>query len=501
MRMDLELLVECTGDQTRLAIVEDGELAELYIERKGHEKLVGNIYKGRAANVLPGMEAAFVDIGMEKNGFLYAGDILVDKTDFGLDSQALERELKSLSIRKLLKVGQEILVQVIKEPGGSKGPRLTSHITLPGRLAVLLPTVGYVGISRRIEAEEERARLRALAEALKPQGMGLIIRTAAEGAQEAELERDIHYLTKLWASISQRASATAAPALLHRDVSLVYRAVRDMLVNGVKSLTVDDDAQYALARSTAEMLSPELALKVRHHEGDIPLFEPYRIDAQAEKALLRRVWLKSGGYLVFDYAEALTVIDVNTGKFVGKHSLSDTVFTINCEAVVEIARQLRLRDIGGIIVIDFIDMDRPEQREQLLSLLRKDLKKDRTKTNLVGITELGLVEMTRKKVHQPIHTLLTQPCAVCQGSGRVLSDESVARAALGELRSRAALGQSAAFLVETTPAVAGQILLIGCALPAKAFVVGSDRRKSGDYIISPVSESELPPKSRQIPRV
>ncbi len=498
--MDRELLVECSGDQTRLAVVEDGDLAELYIERKGHEKLVGNIYKGRAANVLPGMEAAFVDIGLEKNGFLYAGDILVDKTDFGLDPKALEQELKSLSIRKLVKVGQEILVQVIKEPGGSKGPRLTSHITLPGRLVVLLPTVGYVGVSRRIEAEDERARLRAMAEALKPQGMGLIVRTAAEGVQEADLERDIQYLQKLWESIARRAAATAAPALLHRDVSLVYRAVRDMLVNGVRSLTIDDDGQYALARSTAEMLSPEFAQKVVHHAADMPIFEPYRIDAQAEKALLRRVWLKSGGYLVFDYAEALTVIDVNTGKFVGKHSLSDTVFQTNCEAVSEIARQLRLRDIGGIIVIDFIDMDRAEQRDQLLTLLRKELKKDRTKTNLVGITELGLVEMTRKKVHQPIHTLMMQPCACCQGSGRVLSDESVARAVLNELRSRSAAGQSGAFLVETTPQVAGQMLLIGCRMQAKGYVLSSDRRKNGDYIISPVSEGELPAKARQIPR-
>jgi len=498
--MERELLVECTGDQTRLAVVEDGELAEFYIERKGHEKLVGNIYKGRAANVLPGMEAAFVDIGMEKNGFLYAGDILVDKTDFGVDPQALEQELKSLSIKKLLKVGQEVLVQVIKEPGGSKGPRLTSHITLPGRLAVLLPTVGYVGVSRRIEAEEERTRLRAMAESLKPQGMGLIIRTAAEGACEADMERDIQYLKKLWDSISQRAAATTAPALLHRDVSLVYRAVRDMLVNGVKSLTIDDAQQYALARSTAEMLSPELAQKVIHHTGETPVFEPYRIDAQAEKALLRRVWLKSGGYLVFDYAEALTVVDVNTGKFVGKHSLSDTVFQTNCEAVVELARQLRLRDIGGIIVIDFIDMDRPEQREQLLTLLRKELKKDRTKTNLVGITELGLVEMTRKKVHQPIHTLLMQPCAACQGSGRVLSDESVARSALNELRFRAAQGQSEAFLVEAAPPVAGQILLLGCRIQAKAYVVASEARKNGDYIISPAAEGELPPKARQIPK-
>ena len=498
--MERELLVECAGDQTRLAVVEDGELAEFYIERKGHEKLVGNIYKGRAANVLPGMEAAFVDIGMEKNGFLYAGDILVDKTDFGLDPHALEQELKNLSIKKLLKVGQEILVQVIKEPGGSKGPRLTSHITLPGRLAVLLPTVGYVGVSRRIEAEDERARLRSMAESLKPQGMGLIIRTAAEGVCEADLERDVKYLKKLWDSIAQRAAATSAPALLHRDVSLVYRAVRDMLVGGVKSLIIDDAQQYALARSTAEMLSPELAQKVIHHSAEAPVFEPYRIDAQAEKALLRRVWLKSGGYLVFDYAEALTVVDVNTGKFVGKHSLSDTVFQTNCEAVVELARQLRLRDIGGIIVIDFIDMDRAEQREQLLTLLRKELKKDRTKTNLVGITELGLVEMTRKKVHQPIHTLLMQPCACCQGSGRVISDESVARAALSELRARSAAGQSSAFLIETTPAVAGQMLLLGCRLQAKAYVLASELRKSGDYIISPVAEGELPPKARQIPK-
>ncbi len=498
--MDRELLVECTGDQTRLAVVEDGELAEFYLERKGQEKLVGNIYKGRAANVLPGMEAAFVDIGMEKNGFLYAGDILVDKTDFGLDPKALEQELKNLSIKKLLKVGQEILVQVIKEPGGSKGPRLTSHITLPGRLAVLLPTVGYVGVSRRIEQEDERSRLRQMAEALKPQGMGLIVRTAAEGVSEADLERDIRYLHRLWESISQRAGITSAPALLHRDVSLVYRAVRDMLVNGVKSLTIDDAGQYALAKSTAEMLSPELAKKVFHHEAETPIFEPYRIDTQAEKALLRRVWLKSGGYLVFDYAEALTVIDVNTGKFVGKHSLSDTVFQTNCEAVAEIARQLRLRDIGGIIVIDFIDMDRQEQREQLLSILRKELKKDRTKTNLVGITELGLVEMTRKKVHQPIHTLLMQPCACCQGSGRVMSDESVARAALNELRARVASGQSEAFLVETTPPVAGQMLLLGLRIQAKAYVLASEHRKNGDYIISPVAEGDLPKKARQIPK-
>jgi ribonuclease G len=498
--MERKILLECTPDQTRLALIEDGDLAEFYIERQGHEKLVGNIYMGRTANILPGMEAAFIDIGLEKNGFLYAGDLLADKTDFGLDPQALERALKDLSIRKLLKVGQEVLVQVVKAPGGKKGPRLTSHITLPGRLAVLLPTVGYVGVSRRIEDEAERSRLRSMAEALRPEGMGVIVRTAAEGVDDADLARDIGYLERLWQSIARRAATSAAPALLHRDASLVYRSVRDMLVSNVSALIVDDAEQYALAKTTAEMLSPELARKVLLHDSGAPIFEPYRIETQTEKALLRRVWLKSGGYLVFDYAEALTIIDVNTGKFVGKNSLSDTVFQTNCEAVSEIVRQLRLRDLGGIIVIDFIDMDRLEQRDQLLALLRRELKKDRTKTNLVGLTALGLVEMTRKKVHQPIHSQLMQPCACCHGAGRVLSDDSVARAALTELRSRAAAGQSSAFLVETSAPVAGIMLLLGCKMQANAYVVAGNRKKTGDYAISPVDEHQLPPKARQIPR-
>lgn len=497
--MRKNLLVETSGGQTRLALLEDGELAELYIERRGFEKLVGNIYQGRVVNILPGMQAAFVDIGLEKNGFLFAGDIQVDKTDFGADMEALEAQLQSLSIRKMLKMGQEILVQVVKEPGGTKGPRLSSNITLPGRMAVLLPTVGYVGVSRRIEDEEERTRLRAMAEGLKPEGMGLIVRTAAEGADEAALKTDIAYLTKLWTSIRERSEHTIAPALLHRDLSLLNRSVRDMLLPDVESLELDDKDAYETARKNAAMLSDELVDKVRFYEGETPLFDRYGVDAQTQKALSRRVWLKSGGYLVFDYAEALTVIDVNTGKYVGKHSLSDTVYKINCEAVSQIARQLRLRDLGGIIVIDFIDMEEPEHREGLLALLRKELKKDRTKTNLVGLTGLGLVEMTRKKVHQPIHKLLRQTCPRCQGSGMVLTPETVARAALHELLSRARSGAHGPFLIDATSAVAGQLLLLGAPPGVRAFVRPDESQDPDAYEITPVLENELPPKTRLLP--
>lgn len=491
--MRKELLMECEGDQTRLALMEDGELAEMYLERAGQEKLTGNIYVGRVANVLPGMQAAFVDIGLDKNAFLYVGDIGA-KQDFDADAEAFQSQLAQLSIKKLVRPGQELLVQVVKVPGGSKGPRITSHITLPGRMLVLLPTVGYVGVSRRIEDETERTRLRELASRLCPEGMGLIVRTAAAGAEESMLRSDVEYLLRLWQSIQRRGTTSTAPALIHRDLGLVHRAVRDMLTDEIERFQIEGERQYAEACEAAELISVGLREKIQLYEGESPLFDVYRVDAKFEKALARRVWLKSGGYLVFDYTEALTVIDVNTGKFVGKSSLSDTVFQINCEAAEQIARQLRLRDIGGIIVIDFIDMDRPEQREELLAVLRRALKRDRTHTNLSGLTGLGLVEMTRKKLRQPVHTLLMQPCDACQGSRYVLTDESIARAALHDLRGRA--GQSPAFLVKTSPGVAGQLMLLGSPVRAYAQVVPG---YSG-YEISPAVEHALPPKTRQIPR-
>ena len=495
--MEKELLLEAAGAQTRLAVIEDGSLCEMYIERRGREKLVGNIYMGRVVNVLPGMQAAFVDIGLEKNGFLYAGDIQIDRRGLGPDAQQLEEQLKSLSIKKLVKPGQQVKVQVVKDPGGAKGPRLSGNVTLPGRMVVLLPTVGYVGVSRRIESEAERARLRQLAEGLRPKGMGLIVRTAAEGAQAQTLKGDIDYLVRLWESICQLAQHTTAPAVLHRDLSLINRSVRDMLLPGVKCLRVEGREAYETARKNAALLSQEMAGKVSLYDDRLPLFDLYRVDAQMEKAMTRKVWLGSGGYLVFDYAEALTVIDVNTGKFVGKKSLSDTVFKINCEAVAEIARQLRLRDIGGIVVIDFIDMEEEEHREALLQLLRKELKKDRTKTNLVGLTGLGLVEMTRKKVHQPIHTLVKQACPLCQGSGQVLTAESIAYAALSRLRA-AAQGEGA-WLIQCHPEVAGQLLLIGAPQEIKAYVKAEPERGREDFTLTAALEHNLPPKSRPLP--
>lgn len=407
--MQKRILLDQRSDQVRLAVLEDGELCELYIEKPERTSLIGNIYVGRVDNVLQGMQAAFVDIGLEKNGFLSLSDIAIpDAADVG----------EELLHQKQLKPGNELMVQVLKQPGGDKGVRLTCHITLPGRLLVLLPTLHYIGISKKIEDEEERARLRAIAQQLCPEGMGLIIRTAADGASEHAIAEDIGELTAQWRSIAEPARYVKAPALLRANTDLIERSVRDMLIQDVDELLCDGQELYDRARKIALQISAALADKVRPHRSDTSLFSLFRVESQAEKALDRRVWLKSGGYLIFDYAEALTVIDVNSGKFVGKGSLSETIFKTNCEAAVEIIRQLRLRDIGGIVVIDFIDMDEPAQRDQMLNLLRAELKKDRTKTNLLGFTQLGLVEMTRKKLHESMLGARAV-CPVCKGSGRV----------------------------------------------------------------------------------
>ncbi len=492
-----DILIETSSGQTRLALLEDGELAEYYVERKGQEKLAGNIYLGRTENILPGMQAAFVDIGLDKNAFLHAGDILADSAD----REALKDKLGNQSIKKMLRPDQELMVQVIKEPGGTKGPRISSHVTLPGRFTVLLPTVEYIGISRRIEDEPERSRLRTIAESLRPAGMGLIIRTAANGAGETELRQDVEYLVRLWDSIRLRALHSTSPALIHRDESLVYRSVRDMLSDDVRALYTDSEEQYRNALETAGMLSPELQGRVKLYSGAEPLFDRYRVDAQFSKAVSHRVWLKSGGYLVIDHTEALTVIDVNTGKFVGSSSLSETILKLNCEAAREIARQLRLRDVGGIIIIDFIDMEAEEDQEKLLSLMRQLLKQDRTKTNLVGLTGLGLVEMTRKKVHQPIHTQLNRQCPHCLGSGMIPSDETVARSILHDLRSRASQSpETPCWLVSATNGAAGQLMLIGTAPQVRAFVHVDPSLSSDKYSIEPAAEHMLPPKTRPIPK-
>lgn len=490
--MTKTILIDRLCGQTSLALLEDGALAELYFESKGHEKLSGNIYAGRVENVLPGMNAAFVNIGLEKNAFLYAGDIQLGDAE-------LAEQLRGARIERLVRPGQTIVVQVVKEPGGDKGPRLSCHITLPGRLSVFLPTVKYVGISRRIHDEDERERLRAIAEALvQPSEGGIIVRTAAEGAQERELRDDFEALARLWQAIERRGRHVTAPALLHCDGSLIDRAVRDMLCDEVESVRTEDACLYESLREAATTLAPEFAGRIVLDRAESPIFDRFCVCKQAESAFKRRVWLKSGGYLVFDYTEALTVVDVNTGKYVGKRSLSETVFALNCEAAREIARQLRLRDIGGIVIIDFIDMDRPQQREALLDVLRECLLRDHTRTNLVGITGLGLVELTRKKVRQPIYKQKCHVCAACQGSGLVPAHEYTARQALLEARRRRRRGDETPYVIIAAPPVASIALALGAPEGAAALrVLADESMDEADFRLESFQE-ETPPSGAKL---
>lgn len=408
--MSKSIIANVMPEETRVALLEDGQLMEISVERSESGHLVGNIYKGRVKNVLPGMQAAFVDIGRDKNAFLYMGDT---------GRQAACQHLT---------IGQDVLVQIAKDAMGDKGPRATISLTLPGRYIVLMPTVDYIGISRRIEDEPERERLRQLAEKIRPEGMGVIVRTVAAGKNQEELMKDMAYLVNMWSTLSARAKRINAPALIYKDADLVVRIVRDYLTDDVTEFVLDSQEAYNRVIDLLKYTSPELTDCVKLYEptaqsGDI--FSRFNLDACLDSLQNRRVDLKSGGYLVIDHTEALTVIDVNTGKFVGNTNLSETVFQTNLEAAAQIARQLRLRDIGGIIIIDFIDMDKPEQRANVLAALEQEMKKDRTKFNVLGITSLGLVEMTRKKARQNINSMLYSPCPCCLGKGRIKSLETV----------------------------------------------------------------------------
>ncbi len=421
--MKREMLLERAGSQTRLAVLEDGRLCEIYYERGSRSKLAGNIYAGRVQNVLPGMNAAFVDIGLNKNAFLYAGDILVDTRD----DQALQSRLEGARIEKLVRPGQMILVQVVKEPGGSKGPRVSCSVTLPGRLCVLLPTIEYSGVSRKIDGAEERKRLHAIASGLcGKNGAGIIIRTAAEGAAAEEIEADYLRLKEMWEKIRTEGRHSAVPRLIQDDGSLILRCVRDMLDESVDGLKTDDPAIFEELKRTAALLTPRLADRIEFVQTQTPLFDLCRVDHQLEKAFSRHIYLKSGGTIVVDNTEAMTVIDVNTGKFTGKKDLQETIFALNCEAADEIARQLRLRDVGGIVIIDFIDMDRAEDRQALIDHLQEALKRDRNRTNVLGMTALGLVEMTRKKLRRPLAKQLMRDCSACLGAGLEWTHESTA---------------------------------------------------------------------------
>lgn len=402
----------------RAAVVEDGNLTEILIARE--ERQVGSIYKARVANVLPGMNAAFVDIGSERNAFLCADDAAAH-----LGEDASER-IGKLSIRDILKVNDETLVQVVKEAVGTKGARVTTFVTLPGRNLVLIPNANYIGVSRRVESESERNQLRAVAEKLRPEGMGLIMRTAASGRPLEELQRETDALVTQWEKIQRIARKRRAPAIIHQELALVDQILRDVLTPDCDRLLIDDAEEHAKVVEMLEDTYPGLASKVHLYNDRRPLFEFHGIDAEVDKALKRKVWLESGGYLIIDHTEALWVVDVNTGKYTGKNSLADTILRTNLEACVEIARQLRLRDMGGIIIIDFIDMESHSDRRKVLNVLNEELKKDRTRTHLVGMTELGLVQLTRKREGKDLDLVLRTSCSHCNGIGRVYSPTSLA---------------------------------------------------------------------------
>lgn len=442
------MLIESDPHETRIAVLENDRLTEVYLERRHHRGVVGNVYKGRVTRVLPGMQAAFVDVGLERDAFLYVDDVVdavhaeeglvadesLERRDAAAESApesdepvagAPEREAEPPAppptIDSLLKAGQEILVQVTKDPLPNKGARVTTHVTLPGRFLVHLPTVDHRGVSRRIEDEAERLRLRELIEALGDGGRGWIVRTAGEGREAPEFEADRGYLVKLWQRVQEKAEHVSAPALVHRDLDLGLRVVRDLFSAEFSVLWVDGEETYTRIVEFLDQVQPALVPRVKLDRGDRRLFDRFGVDREIEAALKPKVWLKSGGYLVINPTEALVAIDVNTGRYVGQHNLEETALATNMEAVTEAVRQIRLRDLGGIIVLDLIDMVETEHRERVFAALEEELKKDRAKYKVLSISEFGLVEITRKRSRSNLERLLTQTCPYCEGSGRVRS--------------------------------------------------------------------------------
>ena len=442
------------GEQ-RVAILEEGKAAEVYLERRGRRSIAGNVYKGVIDNVLPGMEASFVEIGLPKNGFLYVDEIVVPE---------LEGKRHGRRIQDLVQRGQEVLVQAVKDPMGTKGARLTTEISLPGRFLVYTPFGDGIGISRRLE-DAERDRLKAISKTLDVGDGGIIVRTAAEGASQEELEGDLAFLRKLWGTILARAESTNAPALVYQEAELPLRIIRDLFNREVVRVVVDHERTYRRIVGYLKRTSPQLTEKVELYAGKQPLMEKTGVEEAVRSTLNRRVDLPSGGYLIFDYAEAFTVIDVNTGRFVGARGkasgarLEDTITKNNLEAVAEVVRQLRLRDIGGIIVIDFIDMANPKNRELVEEALKRELERDRTKTYVVEISPLGLVEMTRQNVTDGPREILTIACPTCAGDGIVVSDETQAIDVERRLRSLVRSSRSQAFRIELNSHVAA--ILIG----------------------------------------
>lgn len=450
-----KIIINITPEQTRVALMEtDIQIAELYIERKKDASLVGNIYKGKVVKILPGMQSAFVDIGLEKAAFLHAADVLsgFDYSIFGEDVD--ESVTIDLPIEELLQEGEEVFVQVSKDSIGTKGARVTSYITLPGRYLVLMPGVEHIGVSRKILDEEERTRLKDLVAAMQPKNFGFIIRTASEGCTEEDLKRDVDYLMLLWENIQKKKDKVHSPQLLYNDLNLALRSVRDLLSQDIDTVIIDSREEYNRLLDFANTYFLKLSSKISLYDRPEPVFDAYGIELEIPKALGKRIWLKSGGYIVIDQTEALTAIDVNTGKYVGKSSLEDTIFKTNMEAVKEIAFQIRLRNIGGIIIIDFIDMEKEENRQKLFTVFQEAMSKDRAKCTILEVSELGLIQMTRKRVRESLERILCEPCSYCDGKGFIKSPMTVGYEILMELRKIGLTQKNCKIMLSAHPSVA-----------------------------------------------
>jgi ribonuclease G len=483
------IIINSTSQEARVALLENDALAEIHIERAQHRNIAGNIYKGRVARVLPGMQAAFVDIGLEKAGFIHVSDLFggplpsglfededsdiqppddVPEEDALIEEQHTEgdtaprtngRRRRNYAERRLpledrIKKNQEILVQIAKESIGTKGPRLTSHISLPGRHLVYMPTVNHIGVSRRIADPKERKRLRDIVQEMRPSEGGFIVRTACEGLPKKEMQDDMKFLLKLWSGIATKGENAPAPALLHDDMDVILRIIRDLFSTDVQEVIVDTPQDYERIKEFTAAFMPRLTSRIKLYDRPEPIFDFYKIEAQITKALDRRVYLKSGGHIVIDQTEALTAIDVNTGRFVGKRDQEETMLHTNLEAAKVVVDQLRLRNLGGLIIIDFIDMERAANRHKLTEALREALKKDKTRSSMRKISELGLVQMTRKRTRESLQRQLCDPCPYCDGKGHIRSVSTIASEILRQIRKEAGLqDKMQAIIVKAHPEV------------------------------------------------
>ncbi|HEY1305323.1 MAG TPA: Rne/Rng family ribonuclease [Vicinamibacterales bacterium] len=486
--MTKEMIISASAHETRVAILEDDQVAEIFIERERSRGVVGNVYKGRVSKVLPGMQSAFVDLGLERDGFLYVSDVVATFEEFdrletdedppSSPGHALsasgqvagaqrnggrrdrEREKAEPKIEELLKEGQEIIVQVAKEPLGTKGARLTSHATMPGRFLVFMPTVDHVGVSRKIESREERSRLRGIVREFREQtgfSGGLIIRTAAANRPKEDIVSDLSYFHKVWTEIRQKAETSRAPAVVYQEQSLVAKLLRDLLTEEYSAIRIDNALEHRRVLELIERIMPSLAPKVKLYEKEYPIFEEYGVQAEIDRALRSKVWLKSGGSIVINQTEALVAIDVNTGRYVGKKSagrLEDTILKTNLEAVKEIVRQIRLRDLGGIIVLDFIDMEEKKNRQKVFQTVEQELRKDRSPSKALQVSDFGLVIITRKRVKQSLERVLTEPCPYCAGSAVIKSSSTICYEILSEVKKISADLNGQSLILRVNPDIA-----------------------------------------------